>query len=75
MKKIKQFVKDHPDESLLIGLGALAASIIGVAVYADMKELKRQGAWIDEQENAGNTILMDELGRLVAVPSVASIYR
>lgn len=75
MKKIKQFVKDHPDESLLIGLATLAASVIGVAIYADVKEMKRQGSWIDEQEAAGNTILMDELGRLVAVPTVASIYR
>lgn len=75
MKKIKQFVNDHPDSVLLTGALLAASTVLGVAIYVDVKEQKEQKNWIKSEEAKGNTVLFDDLGRLVSATSVSSVYR
>lgn len=67
IQKIKTWCKDNPDHAVAIAAVTFVSALAAVAITAEVKEEKKQNAWVKDQQAAGRRALCLSDGTLVAV--------
>lgn len=71
VQKIKLWIKNHPEESILIAIYGAAAAVFTLAIVAGMKEQGAFNEWAMEQDAKGLAVIMLANGQVMTVPKDA----